>query len=296
MMPQISVIVPVWDDYAGDYLRAALASLVAQSRSAEIIVVDNASRAPVLAEDPRIKIVRSSTRLTIGAARNLGLSRVTAPLVVMWDADDVMYPGTLESLLAAFEAAPGAVAHAMGIADGPGLRHPWPRRWVGRLSRRPRLMAFANSIWSQYPTVGATAMRTDAVRATGGCGDANAGEDWSLGAVLLWRGPAGWSERPGRLYRKHSISTLQRHSSMTNLLERARATRARLRRDQAVPRWCRVLLPLIAVAQYAVIFVVRPLLATAHARSRDIEPEQGDFTLHTPVSPGVENEALARVQ
>ena len=96
-------------------------------------------------------------------------------------------------------------------------------------------MAFVNSIWSQYPTVGATAMRTDAVRATGGCADASAGEDWSLGAALLWRGPAGWSERPGRLYRKHSISTLQRHGSMTDLLERARATRARLRRDQAVP-------------------------------------------------------------
>ena len=102
VVPQISVIVPVWDDYAGDYLHAALASLVAQSRSAEIIVVDNASRAPVVAEDPSIEIVRSSTRLTTGAARNLGLARVTAPLVVMWDADDVMYPGTLESLLARF--------------------------------------------------------------------------------------------------------------------------------------------------------------------------------------------------
>jgi glycosyltransferase involved in cell wall biosynthesis len=293
VVPQISVIVPVWDDYAGDYLHAALASLVAQSRSAEIIVVDNASRAPVVTEDPSIEIVRSSTRLTTGAARNLGLAHVTAPLVVMWDADDVMYPGTLEALLARFEAAPEAVAHALAIADGPGLRHPWPRRWVGRLSRRPPLMAFVNSIWSQYPTVGATAMRTDAVRATGGCADASAGEDWSLGAALLWRGPVGWSERPGRLYRNHSISTLQRHGSMTHLLERARATRARLRRDQAVPRWCRLLLPLIAAAQYALIFVVRPLLAAAHARSRPTEPDQRDFTLHTPISPGVDDEALA---
>jgi glycosyltransferase involved in cell wall biosynthesis len=291
--PQISVIVPVWDDYAGDYLDAALASLVAQSRSAEIIVVDNASRTPVVAEDAGIEIVRSSTRLTTGAARNLGLAHVTAPLVVMWDADDVMYPGTLEFLFARFEAAPESVAQALAIADGPGLRHPWPRRWVGRLSRRPRLMAFANSIWSQYPAAGATAMRTEAVRATGGYPDASAGEDWSLGAALLWRGPAGWSERPGRLYRKHSISTLQRHRTMTDLLARARATRARLRRDQAVPRWCRLLLPLIAAAQYALIFVVRPVLAAAHARSRHTEPDQGDFTLHTQVSPGVVDEALA---
>jgi glycosyltransferase involved in cell wall biosynthesis len=291
--PQISVIVPVWDDYAGDYLDAALASLVAQSRSAEIIVVDNASRTPVVVEDAGIEIVRSSTRLTTGAARNLGLAHATAPLVVMWDADDVMYPGTLEFLFARFEAAPQSVAQALAIADGPGLRHRWPRRWVGPLSRRPRLMAFVNSIWSQYPTAGATAMRTEAVRATGGCPDASAGEDWSLGAALLWRGPVGWSERPGRLYRTHSISTLQRHRTMTDLLERARATRARLRRDQAVPRWCRLLLPLIAAAQYALIFVVRPLLAAAHARSRHPEPDQGDFTLHTQALPGAADEALA---
>ncbi len=296
VVPQISVIVPVWDDYAGDYLHEALTSLLAQSRAAEIIVVDNASRAPVVAEDPRIQIVRSPTRLTTGAARNLGLSRVTAPLVVMWDADDVMYPGTLACLLARFEAAPEAVAHALAIADGPGLRHRWPRRWVGRLSRRPRLMAFVNSIWSQYPTVGATAMRTDAVRATGGCADASSGEDWSLGAALLWRGPVGWSERPGRLYRKHSISTLQRHTGMTHLLEHARATRARLRGDQAVPRWCRLLLPLIAAAQYAVIFLVRPLLAAAHARARHPARGQADFSLRAPVSPAslvVEDETLA---
>ena len=295
-MPQISVIVPVWDDYAGDYLRMALASLVGQSRSAEIIVVDNASGAPVAAEDPRIEIVRSCTRLTTGAARNLGLARVTTPLVVMWDADDVMYPGTLEFLLERFEAAPEAVAHALAIADGSGRRHQWPRPWIGRLSRRPRLMAFVNSIWSQYPTVGATAMRTDVVRATGGCGDASAGEDWSLGAALLWRGPVGWSERPGRLYRKHAISTLQRHSSRTHLVERARATRARLRHDRAVPFWCRLLLPLIAAAQYALIFVVRPLLTTADARSRHPDPETVDFSLQTPASPGVGDELLAPPQ
>ena len=200
-----------------------MASLAAQAGSPEIFVVDNASRRPVTTRDPRLRLVRSSTRLTRGAARNLGLAEVTAPLVMMWDADDVMYSGTLELLLTRFDAAPQVVAHALAIADGPGRRHPWPRRWVGRLSHRPRLLAFANSIWSQYPTVGATAMRTDAVRAAGGYADASVGEDWSLGAALLWRGAASWSERPGRLYRQHSIATLQRHSSRADLLERAGA-------------------------------------------------------------------------
>jgi hypothetical protein len=35
------------------------------------------------------------------------------------------------------------------------------------------------------------------------------------------------------------------------------------------------------------------VLAAAHARSRHTEPDQGDFTLHTQVSPGVVDEALA---
>jgi hypothetical protein len=136
-------------------------------------------------------------------------------------------------------------------------------------------------------------MRTEAVRACGGYPDASAGEDWSLGAALLWRGPAGWSERPGRLYRTHSISTFQRHRTQAHLLEHARATRARLRRDGAVPRWCRLLLPLIAAVQYALIFVVRPLLAAAHAPSRHVEPDRGDFTLDTQVPPAVVDESLA---
>lgn len=257
--PQISVVVPVWDRYAGTFLDEALASVTSQHPQPDVIVVDNASVEEVLVEDDRVTVLRTPRRLTCGEARNFGLRHVRAPLVVMWDADDVMLPGTLESLVDAMAADPHRVAHAASILDLESRRrHRWPRRWIASLTRRPRLLAIINSIWSQYPTTGATVMRTAVVRDAGGYGAADGAEDWSLGVALLWRGRVGWSERPSRLYRRHHVSTWRRHRTTKHLLAHARAVRSLLRRDAAVPRWCRACLPLIQLGQYVAILAIRP--------------------------------------
>ena len=159
------------------------------------------------------------------------------------------------------DADPRLVAHAEAILDGDsGRRHRWPRRWLAGLTRRPRLLALINSIWSQYPTTGATVMRTEVVRDAGGYGETNGAEDWSLGVALLWRGRVSWSERAGRLYRRHDMSTWQRHSTTRQLLVHSSAARARLRADATVPGWCRAGLVLIQLAQYAAILLVRPMV------------------------------------
>jgi glycosyltransferase involved in cell wall biosynthesis len=269
----ISVVVPVWDDYSGPFLDDALASLLGEHPAAELIVVDNASDTPVSPKDRRIKVVRSPTRLTCGAARNFGLRSVRTPLVVMWDADDVMVPGTLRHLRDGLTADPRRVAHAAAIVDLPsGRRHRWPRRWVSRLTRWPRLLALLNSIWPQYPTTGATIMRTDVVRDAGGYRETDSAEDWSLGVALLWRGRVGWSERPGRRYRKHAGSTWDRSSTTGHLLANSRAIRALIARDTAVPRWGRKVLPLIRLGQYGAILVVRPLTHLARRLGRGGSP------------------------
>jgi glycosyltransferase involved in cell wall biosynthesis len=270
------VVVPVWDGYAGTFLDEALDSLFSQGTDAEVIVVDNASVTPVSPRDPRALVVRTPTRLPCGAARNFGLRSVTAPLVVMWDADDVMLPGTLRLLCDGVDADRQLVAHAAAIVDSPsGSRHRWPRRWVSALTRRPRLLALINSVWSQYPTTGATVMRTDVVREAGGYREVDGSDDWLLGVALLWRGRVGWTERPGRHYRQHDTSIWPRHDTVRYLLGNSRAVRSLLRRDAAVPRWCRLAVPLIQVAQYAAILVVRPLTrlvrASPSARSRTFD-------------------------
>jgi glycosyltransferase involved in cell wall biosynthesis len=239
----------VWDSYVATRLEEAVQSLLDQDRSARIIIVDNASDIAIPAREG-VCVVRSGRRLSLGAARNLGLSQVKTPYVIFWDADDVMLPGTLSFLEEALSRSTEMLAYAAAIIEQPpGRRHRWPRPWVGRLLPHPMLFAVLDSVWSLYPTTGATIMRTDAVRAANGFADSESGEDWCLGVALAFRGRLGWSERPGRIYHLHDQSVLARHQTARDQLEHAATLRARLRRDGDVPRWVRAALPLMALAQ-----------------------------------------------
>lgn len=247
---QTTVVLAVWDDYVSERLGHALQSIKAQEPATPIVVVDNASAVP-LPPLPGASVVRSPQRLTAGAARNLGLTRVQTPYVVFWDADDIMLPRTLAFLQTAIR---DKTAFATAMLEEPGRkRHRWPRRWIARLIDAPTPFALVDSIWSLYPTTGATIMRTQLVRAAGGYADADAGEDWCLGVSLAFRGGLGWSERPGRLYRVHPESLWAQHMSPADLARHARAVRDRIKTDQGIPEWVRRALPLIWLGQQAAI-------------------------------------------
>lgn len=246
---QTTIVVPVWDDYVPGWLDEALDSLRAQDSSAPIVVVDNASEVTL----PRLEgvsVVRAPRRLTLGQARNLGLARVKTPYVVAWDADDVMLPGTLSFLEHAIGSDPRLAAFATAIVEhSSGERHRWPRRWVAAAVRAPAAFALLDSVWSLYPTTGATIMRTELARAAGGFGDGVGGEDWCLGVSLAFRGRIGWSEAPGRVYRLHDRSMRMRHTTRRHLRRKARNVRHRIRADAGIPGWARRMLPLIALGQ-----------------------------------------------
>jgi glycosyltransferase involved in cell wall biosynthesis len=249
-----TVVLPIWDEYVTDWLGRAVADLSAQEPRPQIIVVDNASDVEVPAF-AGVTSLRSSRRLTRGAARDLGLAHVTTPYVVMWDADDRMPSGTIAFLEQAIISDSRLVAHAMGIVEHPsGARHRWPRRWIGTLVRRPKLCAFIHCVWSVYPTTGSTIMRTALVRAAGGYGDTDTGEDWLLGVSLVYRGRLGWSERPGRVYRLHDRSNWARHATDVRYqLSHARSVRDRIRADRGIPASARRMVPLIQACQYIAI-------------------------------------------
>lgn len=252
--PQTTVVIPVWDDYVSERLDEALRSVRAQRTPAPpIVVVDNAS-AVALPPLAGAWVLRAPRRLTLGAARNLGLTRVNTPYVVFWDADDVMLEGTLSFLEAAISADPALAVFAMAVVEDPsGRRHRWPRRWIKRLVRLPRLFALLDSIWSLYPTTGAAIIRTDLARAAGGYGEADSGEDWCLGVSLAFRGQVGWSERAGRRYRVHPGSTRAQHMAPVDLARHASLVRQRIRSDPGVPEWARRCLPLLGLGQRAAI-------------------------------------------
>ena len=248
-----TVVIAVWDDYAGARLDEAIASILAQDVPARLLVVDNASAVPVtVAADA--ELVRTSQRLSLGAARNFGLERVRTPYAMVWDADDTMFPATLGRLEAALDADPALVAYGAAIVEDPtGLRHRWPRAWIARLAARPGLFAVAHSVWSLFPTTGATIMRTQAARDAGGYGSGDSGEDWVLGVSLVFRGRVGWSEQPGRLYRLHRTSVWAGHADVAHQLLHAREVRRRIWSDKEIPSAVRASVPLLALAQYAAI-------------------------------------------
>jgi glycosyltransferase involved in cell wall biosynthesis len=257
-------VVPAWGEYAGQPLEEALESLRAQDLPARIIVVDNDSEPPLDGLGDA-RVIRSDTRLTVGAARNLGLREVETPYVVFWDADDLMLPGTLRFLRDRIASEPDAVLVAASILEGdPPVPHRWPRRWTHPLARFRAPFAFAHAIWSLFPATGSAMMRTDAARAMG-FGDANSGEDWVLGVSLAFRGRVILEARPGRLYRRHAMSLWETQRSAKQLVKHARAVRERIRHDPEAPAWARTLLPLIAVAQLFAVRVVRPAVETTRA-------------------------------
>jgi glycosyltransferase involved in cell wall biosynthesis len=262
---EITVVVPAWGDYAGERLTEALASLRSQDLPARLIVVDNASE-PRLDARPGAEVIRSESRLTVGAARNLGLATVTTPYVVFWDADDLMLPGTLRFLRDRIASQPEAVLVAASILEGdPPVRHRWPRRWTYPFTRARALFALADCVWSMFPTTGSSIMRTADARASG-FADANSGEDWVLGVSLVFRGRVVLEPRAGRLYRRHATSLWETQRSPEQLLRHAAAVRERIRQDAAVPRWVRLLLPAIAVMQTLAVRLGRPIAEVRRSR------------------------------
>ena len=268
----MSVVIPAWGLYAGAPLQEALASIREQDTAAHIIVVDNASDEP-LGTLGDVELVRAPERLTVGAARNLGLDRVTTPYVLFWDADDLMLPGTIRFLRERIQADSRLVAVAAGVVEGdPPQRHRWPPRWSARLAARPRLFAAGHSVWSLFPGTGATIMRTPAVRSAGGYAtETEAAGDWVLGASLAFRGRVELDERPGRLYRRLGASLFQDNRAPARQLAHAAAVRTRLGTDPAIPRWARASRLALKVLHPTVILVVAPIarrLRSGSARVR----------------------------
>ena len=256
----MSVVIPAWGAYAGAPLQEALASVRDQDRPARIIVVDNASDEP-LGPVEDAELVQAPERLTVGGARNLGLEHVSTPYVLFWDADDVMLPGTLGFLRDQIGTDPELVAVAAGVLEGePVRRHRWPPRWSARLAARPRLFAAAHTVWSLFPSTGATIMRAEAVRGAGGYAtQIDAAGDWVLGVSLAFRGRVELHERPGRLYRRLGESLWQDNRAPARQLAHAAAVRERLRHDPAIPGWARASAVALKVLHPAVLLVVAPL-------------------------------------
>jgi O-antigen biosynthesis protein len=263
----LTVVIPVWGTRYLATLPRAIASVRQEAPEVPIILVDNASDPPVAATRNTL-VVRSERRLSAGGARNLGLERVESESVVFLDADDELVPGGLAAMVEGLTRNPDAAVYAMAVVEAEtGAPHPFPRRFVPWLARSPRAFALATAVWSLYPIHGPAALRTSAVREAGGHMDYSGGEDWVLAVSLAFRGPVVTDARPGLIYHRQPDSLLARTRGTADVLAAARHVRARLRSDPAVPSVVRVALPAIAVAQWLLIVIVRPLYRAVRRRA-----------------------------
>jgi glycosyltransferase involved in cell wall biosynthesis len=271
-LDRVTVVIPVWDEYAA-FLPRAAESVLSEGPPSQVIAVDNASSTPLPSIDG-VTLVRSADRLSAGAARNLGLERVQSPYVVFLDADDVLAPGTLHFLASQLDSHPEAAICVTSILEADtGKRHRTPRAFVAKLARHPRLLALAHSIWSLYPTQGCAMIRTRLAREAGGYGDASGGEDWVLGVSLAFRGRVLISERIGLYYHPREESLWRANRQARDLLRATALIRERLRRDPAIPGWARLVIPGIALLQLIAIYLLRPAyLAARSLRAPDSAP------------------------
>ena len=253
----VTVVIPVWDDYVR-LLPRAVASVRATAPEAAILVVDNASRVGV-PEDPDVTLIRSPARISVGAARNLGLASAKTAFVMGLDADDELLPGGLHTLAARMRERPELTLCVGGIVDAEtGTRHRSPRPFVRRLVHWPRLFAIADTVWSLMPIQGCAVMRTDAAIAAGGYADASWGDDWVLAVSLAFRGRVELIEHPTRRYWGTPGSISGSVQSNRELLASAALVRERLRQDPGIPGWAKRLVVLIGALQSAALFLVRP--------------------------------------
>ena len=264
----VTVVMAVWDDYVA-FLPDAVESIGRGSDArVPIVVVDNASNAPV-PELPGTTVIRSPTRLTVGAARTLGIAQVQTKYAIVLDADDLILPGTIDFLVERMESDPGVAACATSLLEeDSGTRHRTPRRFVPPLTRARRTFALINCVWSLYPIQGCTIMRVAQVWDAGSYPDADWGDDWVLAVSLAFRGRIEIHSRFGLLYRATPDSLWRTPKSSSELANSARLVRSRIRDDPRIPAIARWLLPALAVLQAAAVYGLRPLYRAARGVRR----------------------------
>ncbi len=193
MTPDISIVIAAHN--AEKTIQETLESVFLQEGVAfEAIVVDDGSSdatGPVARRlhDPRLMVTTTANR-GVSRARNTGLWLARAPLVLFVDADDMLLPGALKTMVAAMDSHPEHVACLAGFRKFAGSDREPRKAALERLSRVPAKETLRHLIGKNFVVNGGTlCIRTRIARETGGY-DPNLrlGEDWEFWCRLAEKG------------------------------------------------------------------------------------------------------------
>ncbi len=121
---RVSVVIPVYN--AGPFVRQAVESALAQTETAEVVLVEDKSPDDSLAvcqqltrEYPQVRLFRHPGGVNRGAgpSRNLGITNSTCPYIAFLDADDFYLPGRFAMVQQVFKEHPecDGVYEAVGM-------------------------------------------------------------------------------------------------------------------------------------------------------------------------------------
>jgi glycosyltransferase involved in cell wall biosynthesis len=278
----VTVVIPVWDDYA-PVVGEAVESVRRQDLEASLLIVDNASRRRLPRFPPDVTTVRLAERVSVGAARNVGLSLAHTEYVLFLDADDVLAAGTLSLLVEELASAPSSAACCCGVVawnarSGRVVRLDFPSRLTRAMARwAPGYRLYA-ALGNRMPTTGCVLMRTSFARAAGGFTDAEFAEDWPLNVGLAFRGPIRFLDPVGRHLRVHATSLRARRRSRVEVARAYALLRSRLESDRATPAVLRLALPLLALHHARQVRRLTPDGTTSPGRALALVGDSGPLT------------------
>jgi glycosyltransferase involved in cell wall biosynthesis len=203
MSVEVSVVIPTRGRV--DLLSCAVGTALGQSVDLEVVVVDDASADGTSVwlashKDPRLRVVRHTTRRGVSAARNSGIRAARGTWVAFLDDDDAWAPDKLESQLSAARASGCRWVYTGDVhvdeqlrllGGGPPLS---PAEALAMLSSQNTLPSGASNV----------IVRADLLATVGGFDTSlRRTEDWDMWIRLARTGPPAWVCRPQVAYRHH---------------------------------------------------------------------------------------------
>ena len=153
--PAVSVVVPCYN--GGRFIDQLLDSLARQTlRDFELIIVDDGSRDDTRAKlatlDKSIQVIRQDNQGP-GAARNTGIARARAPMVLALDCDDTLDPTYLQETVSLLQSSPPDVGFVFTHERMTGLREGTASRYFKLfdqlfINRVPSCVVFRKKAWS----------------------------------------------------------------------------------------------------------------------------------------------------
>lgn len=252
--PSVTVVVPLYNK--GPYVAAAVESALAQGpHLLEVVVVDDGSTddgptlvAHLQSADPRVRLVRQPN-CGVAAARNVGIQNARGSHIAFLDADDILLPGFVATIVRLIGRYPAAGIYATAyqrVANIPAQEPRDPKQSTGVDATIPRLF----DLWrSSAPFYTCSVCIPKAVFAESGItfprGEA-LGEDQDVWFRLAERYEVAYSESPLVLYRINVAASLTAGGAVTDPLPCYLRLASRAEGQAYPPRHKRSALQLVA--------------------------------------------------